>query len=44
MGAPGGGRLLADLITGKMAESENAFSFQRLDTLDRDALASKRLL
>jgi sarcosine oxidase subunit beta len=44
MGAPGGGRLLADLITGKMEESENAFSFQRLATLDREALASKRLL
>lgn len=33
MGAPGGGRLLADLVTGKVDEDANAFSFCRLSAL-----------
>lgn len=30
MGAPGGGRLLADLATGRLADQDNPFSFRRL--------------
>lgn len=33
MGAPGGGRLLADLITGRVRDDDNAFSLRRLDSL-----------
>lgn len=43
MGAPGGGRLLADLVTGKASDDANPFSFRRLAGLDtRDA--HRRLL
>jgi sarcosine oxidase subunit beta len=34
MGAPGGGRLLADLVTGKARDDANPFSYQRLAGLD----------
>jgi sarcosine oxidase subunit beta len=38
MGAPGGGRLLADLVTGAASDDANAFSFRRLAGLaTRDA-------
>jgi sarcosine oxidase subunit beta len=38
MGAPGGGRLLADLATGAASDDANSFSFRRLARLDtRDA-------
>jgi sarcosine oxidase subunit beta len=38
MGAPGGGRLLADLVTGRASDDANPFSFRRLAGLDtRDA-------
>ncbi len=33
MGAPGGGRLLADLVSGKASDDANAFSFRRLASL-----------
>jgi sarcosine oxidase subunit beta len=33
MGAPGGGRLLADLITGRVQDADNAFSLRRLNSL-----------
>jgi sarcosine oxidase subunit beta len=33
MGAPGGGRLLADLVIGRVNDDENAFSLRRLDSL-----------
>ncbi|HSN78687.1 MAG TPA: FAD-binding oxidoreductase [Anaerolineae bacterium] len=33
MGAPGGGRLLADLITGRSQDADNAFSLRRLNSL-----------
>jgi sarcosine oxidase subunit beta len=43
MGAPGGGRLLADLVTGAARDDANPFSFRRLAGLDsRDA--HRRLL
>jgi sarcosine oxidase subunit beta len=43
MGAPGGGRLLADLVSGKANDDANPFSFRRLAGLDtRDA--HRRLL
>jgi glycine/D-amino acid oxidase-like deaminating enzyme len=44
MAAPGGGRLLADLVSGQADDADNPFSFRRLDTLDAAALASRRLL
>jgi sarcosine oxidase subunit beta len=44
MAAPGGGRLLADLVAGGADDADNPFSFRRLDTLDTAALASRRLL
>ena len=34
MGAPGGGRLLADLVTGAVSDDTNAFSLRRLAGLD----------
>ena len=34
MGAPGGGRLLADLVAGKARDDANPFSFRRLAGLD----------
>jgi sarcosine oxidase subunit beta len=38
MGAPGGGRLLADLVAGRASDDTNPFSFRRLAGLDtRDA-------
>jgi sarcosine oxidase subunit beta len=38
MGAPGGGRLLADLVSGQARDDANPFSLRRLDNLDtRDA-------
>ncbi len=43
MGAPGGGRLLADLVTSKASDDDNPFRFRRLAGLDtRDA--HRRLL
>ena len=43
MGAPGGGRLLADLITGAAREDANAFSLRRLASLNTSD-AHQRLL
>jgi sarcosine oxidase subunit beta len=34
MAAPGGGRLLADLIAGRLSDKENPFTFRRLSNLD----------
>jgi sarcosine oxidase subunit beta len=44
MAAPGGGRLLADLVAGHVDDAHNAFSFRRLATLNFDARVHKRLL
>lgn len=44
MGAPGGGRLLADLITGALSDHDNPFSFRRLATLSAEAAPRHRLL
>jgi sarcosine oxidase subunit beta len=44
MAAPGGGRLLADLVTGRIEDAENPFSLRRLATLDLQAVAHQRLL
>jgi sarcosine oxidase subunit beta len=44
MAAPGGGRLLADLVTGALDDAANPFTFRRLATLDLDAVAHKRLI
>jgi glycine/D-amino acid oxidase-like deaminating enzyme len=43
MGAPGGGRLLADLITGAAHDDNNAFSLRRLASLNTSD-AHQRLL
>lgn len=43
MGAPGGGRLLADLVTGKIADDAHAFSLRRLSGLTAPP-GHKRLL
>jgi glycine/D-amino acid oxidase-like deaminating enzyme len=43
MAAPGGGRLLADLVTGAQGDANNPFSFQR-PTLWQEPLAQHRLL
>lgn len=43
MGAPGGGRLLADLVAGKASDDANPFSFRRLARLDTPD-AHQRLL
>ncbi len=43
MGAPGGARRLADLITGAATDASNAFSFRRLAGLP-DASGQRRLL
>ena len=43
MGAPGGGRLLADLVAGKASDDANPFSFRRLAGLDSPD-AHQRLL
>jgi sarcosine oxidase subunit beta len=44
MAAPGGGRLLADLVTGRVADGDNAFSFRRLAALDAESIEHKRLI
>jgi sarcosine oxidase subunit beta len=44
MAAPGGGRLLADLVTGALDDAANPFAFRRLATLDFDTIAHKRLI
>jgi glycine/D-amino acid oxidase-like deaminating enzyme len=44
MAAPGGGRLLADLVTDQADDASNPFSFRRLATLDPQAIIHKRLL
>ena len=43
MSAPGAGRLLADLVVGRVRDADNPFSFSRLATLDL-ASVHKRLL
>ena len=43
MGAPGGGRLLADLVTGAASDDANPFSFRRLGSLAVDH-SQQRLL
>ncbi len=42
MAAPGGGRLLADLVTGRIADQDNPFTYRRLAGLD--IAAHQRLL
>jgi sarcosine oxidase subunit beta len=42
MAAPGGGRLLADLVTGRMADLQNPFTPRRLASLE--VVAHQRLL
>lgn len=44
MAAPGGGRLLADLVTGALDDRDNPFSFRRLATLAQHAVSHQRLL
>lgn len=44
MAAPGGGRLLADLVTGGMEDEDNPFSFCRLVTLDFESITHQRLV
>jgi sarcosine oxidase subunit beta len=44
MAAPGGGRLLADLVINPAADAANPFSFRRLATLDPDAIVHRRML
>ena len=44
MAAPGGGRLLADLVTGRVADADNAFSFRRLAALDAQSFEHQRLI
>ena len=44
MGAPGGGRLLADLIAGRADDETNPFSFRRLAALEAAGAGHKRLL
>jgi glycine/D-amino acid oxidase-like deaminating enzyme len=34
MAAPGGGRMLADLVTGRLTDEENPFAFRRLSNLE----------
>lgn len=43
MAAPGGGRLLADLITGQVDDEENPFSFRRLACMDASATSARLL-
>jgi sarcosine oxidase subunit beta len=43
MAAPGGGRLLADLVTGRESDAANPFSFCRLASLETDG-EHRRLL
>ena len=44
MAAPGGGRLLADLVTGRMEDEDNPFSFCRLAGLDVESIVHQRLV
>jgi sarcosine oxidase subunit beta len=44
MGAPGGGRLLADLVTGGTHDADNPFSFCRLAALDFESVEHRRLV
>lgn len=44
MGAPGGGRLLADLVTGALDDAANPFSFRRLAALSPEMAGHRRLL
>ena len=44
MGAPGGGRLLADLVAGRADDETNPFSFRRLAALEAAGAGHKRLL
>lgn len=44
MAAPGGGRLLADLVTRQIDDANNPFSFRRLGDLDIESTAQSRLL
>jgi sarcosine oxidase subunit beta len=44
MAAPGGGRLLAELVTGQIDDADNAFSFRRLEGVDAAAFEHQRLL
>ncbi|UCC64969.1 MAG: FAD-binding oxidoreductase [Anaerolineae bacterium] len=44
MAATGGGRLLADLVTGRVDDANNPFSVRRLATLDAEGLVHKRLV
>lgn len=44
MAAPGGGRLLADLVTRQVDDADNPFSFRRLATLDFNSVVHKRLV
>ena len=44
MGAPGGGRLLADLVAGRAYDETNPFSFRRLAALEDAEAGHKRLL
>ena len=44
MGAPGGGRLLADLVAGRADDETNSFSFRRLAALEAAGAGHKRLL
>jgi sarcosine oxidase subunit beta len=44
MAAPGGGRLLSDLVSGRIADADNPFSFRRLAGLEFGAREHTRLL
>lgn len=44
MAAPGAGRLLADLVTGRLADATNPFSYRRLVGQRTDAATPRRLL
>ena len=44
MGAPGGGRLLADLVTRRIDDTANPFSFRRLAALSSAGAGHQRLL
>jgi sarcosine oxidase subunit beta len=44
MAAPGGGRMLADLVAGRMEDEDNPFSFCRLATLDFESITHQRLV
>lgn len=44
MAAPGAGRLLADLVTGRLDDAANPFSFRRLAGAGSEDIAHRRLL